>query len=73
MVCAQHEADPLRPKVMAFYSVSQSTAVPTELIDLRHSDETVVAFENAADWGYSASPCPRCSGAVKRQQRQLRP
>ncbi|AEI77218.1 Cyclic di-GMP phosphodiesterase [compost metagenome] len=53
VVCAQNEADPLRPKVMAFYSVSQSRPVPTELIDLRHSDETVVAFENAADWGYA--------------------
>ncbi|WP_432260166.1 HD-GYP domain-containing protein [Cupriavidus sp. TMH.W2] len=53
VVCAQNEADPLRPKVMAFYSVSQSRTVPTELIDLRHSDETVVAFENAADWGYA--------------------
>jgi hypothetical protein len=38
---------------MAFYSVSQSRPTPTELIDLRHSDETVVAFENAADWGYA--------------------
>ncbi|AGW90561.1 MULTISPECIES: HD-GYP domain-containing protein [Cupriavidus] len=53
VVCAQNEADPLRPRVMAFYSVSQSRPVPTELIDLRHSDETVVAFENAAEWGYS--------------------
>lgn len=53
VVCAQNDADPLRPRVMAFYSVSQSRTVPTELIDLRHSDETVVAFENAADWGYT--------------------
>ncbi|WP_455281970.1 HD-GYP domain-containing protein [Cupriavidus necator] len=53
VVCAQNESDPLRPRVMAFYSVSQSRPVPTELIDLRHSDETVVAFENAAEWGYS--------------------
>ncbi|MNR56198.1 hypothetical protein D3C85_1767300 [compost metagenome] len=38
---------------MAFYSVSQSRPVPTELVDLRHSEETVVAFENAAEWGYT--------------------
>lgn len=53
VVCAQNESDPLRPRVMVFYSVSQSRSVPTELIDLRHSDETVVAFENAAEWGYT--------------------
>lgn len=53
VVCAQNGADPLRPKVMAFYSVLQSRPIPTELIDLRHSEETVVAFENAADWGYA--------------------
>ncbi|WP_434032673.1 HD-GYP domain-containing protein [Cupriavidus sp. a3] len=53
VVCGQNEADPLRPLVMAFYSVSQSRPVPTELIDLRHSEETVVAFENAAEWGYT--------------------
>ncbi|MNM92362.1 hypothetical protein D3C81_1046930 [compost metagenome] len=53
VVCGQNEADPLRPLVMAFYSVSQSRPVPTELVDLRHSEETVVAFENAAEWGYT--------------------
>ncbi|WP_427309628.1 HD-GYP domain-containing protein [Cupriavidus sp. H39] len=53
VVCAQNDADPLRPRVMAFYSVAQSRPVPNALIDLRHSDETVVAFENAAEWGYT--------------------
>ncbi|WP_454710747.1 HD-GYP domain-containing protein [Cupriavidus nantongensis] len=53
VVCAQNDADPLRPRVMAFYSVAQSRPVPQELIDLRHSDETVVAFENAAEWGFT--------------------
>jgi HD-GYP domain-containing protein (c-di-GMP phosphodiesterase class II) len=53
VVCGQNDADPLRPLVMVFFSVSQSKPLPTELVDLRHSEETVVAFENAADWGYT--------------------
>ncbi|MFJ4294392.1 HD-GYP domain-containing protein [Cupriavidus sp. NPDC089707] len=53
VVCGQNVADPLRPLVMVFFSVSQSKPLPTELVDLRHSEETVVAFENAADWGYT--------------------
>jgi hypothetical protein len=53
VVCGQNEADPLRPLVMVFFSVSQSKPLPTELVDLRHSEEAVVALENAADWGYT--------------------
>ncbi|CAG2129137.1 HD-GYP domain-containing protein [Cupriavidus plantarum] len=53
VVCGQNENEPLRPRVMAFYSVSESVAQPPQLIDLTQSDETVVAFEDARQWGYS--------------------
>ena len=53
VVCAQHESEPLRPRVMAFYSVSASSALTPEVIDLSTSDDTVVAFEDPADWGYT--------------------
>ncbi|WP_342050465.1 MULTISPECIES: HD-GYP domain-containing protein [unclassified Cupriavidus] len=53
VVCGQNEDEPLRPRVMAFYSVSESVAQAPQLIDLMHSDETVVAFEDARQWGYS--------------------
>lgn len=53
VVCAQHEAEPLRPRVMVFYSVPDSRALTPQVIDLRHSDDTVVAFEDPADWGFT--------------------
>ncbi|KAF7963258.1 hypothetical protein AWV80_11525 [Cupriavidus sp. UYMU48A] len=53
VVCAQHESEPLRPRVMAFYSVSQSRPLQPQVIDLQHSEDTVVAFEDPADWGYT--------------------
>jgi HD-GYP domain-containing protein (c-di-GMP phosphodiesterase class II) len=53
VVCAQNAADPLRPRVMAFYSVTESAALAPEVIDLHESDDSVVAFENGADWGYT--------------------
>lgn len=53
VVCGQNEDEPLRPRVMAFYSVSESVAQAPQLIDLMQSDETVVAFEDARQWGYS--------------------
>jgi len=53
VVCAQHGSEPLRPRVMAFYSVSLSRALIPELIDLHQSDDAVVAFEDPRDWGYS--------------------
>lgn len=53
VVCGQNEDEPLRPRVMAFYSVSESMAQPPQVIDLMQSNETVVAFEDARQWGYS--------------------
>ncbi|MGO4302082.1 HD-GYP domain-containing protein [Cupriavidus sp. RAF12] len=53
VVCGQNDDEPLRPRVMTFYSVAASTALPPQLIDLSHSEDTVVAFEDARQWGYS--------------------
>ncbi|WP_454763835.1 HD-GYP domain-containing protein [Cupriavidus campinensis] len=53
VVCGQNEDEPLRPRVMAFYSVAASKALPPQVIDLSHSDDTVVAFEDARQWGYT--------------------
>ncbi|TXI84623.1 MULTISPECIES: HD-GYP domain-containing protein [unclassified Cupriavidus] len=53
VVCGQNDDEPLRPRVMTFYSVSESTALPPQVIDLTQSEDTVVAFEDARQWGYS--------------------
>ncbi len=47
VVCGQNEDEPLRPRVMTFYNVAASSAVPPQVIDLSHSEDTVVAFEDA--------------------------
>lgn len=53
VVCGQNEDEPLRPRVMTFYSVAASQALPPQVIDLSHSEDTVVAFEDARQWGYT--------------------
>lgn len=53
VVCGQNEDEPLRPRVMTFYNVAASQAVPPQVIDLSQSEDTVVAFEDARQWGYT--------------------
>lgn len=53
VVCAQKAGEPLHPYAMLFHSVSEAAPVTPELIDLSASDDTVVAFEDGAAWGYS--------------------
>ncbi len=51
VVCGQNEDEPLRPRVMTFYNVAASQAVPPQVIDLSHSEDTVVAFGGRAPVG----------------------
>ena len=53
VVCGQNEGEPLRPRVMVFYSVTDSKPLPPEVLDLSHDDDTVIAFEDAKQWGFS--------------------
>ena len=53
MVCGQNANEPLRPRVMTFYSVSQSAPLPHEVLDLTQSEDSVIAFEDARQWGFT--------------------
>jgi HD-GYP domain-containing protein (c-di-GMP phosphodiesterase class II) len=53
VVCGQNDNEALRPRVMAFYSVAESRPLPPEVLDLTQSEDTVIAFEDARQWGFS--------------------
>ncbi|EKZ95845.1 cyclic di-GMP phosphodiesterase [Cupriavidus sp. TKC] len=53
VVCGQNANEPLRPRVMTFYSVSQSAPLPQEVLDLTQSEDSVIAFEDARQWGFT--------------------
>ncbi|ABF08701.1 HD-GYP domain-containing protein [Cupriavidus metallidurans] len=53
VVCGQNANEPLRPRVMTFYSVSQSAPLPHEVLDLTQSEDSVIAFEDARQWGFT--------------------
>ncbi|RZT42199.1 HD-GYP domain-containing protein [Cupriavidus agavae] len=53
VVCGQNEGETLRPRVMTFYSVAESKPLAPEVIDLTHSDDTVTAFEDPTQWGFT--------------------
>ena len=53
VVCGQNANEPLRPRVMTFYSVSQSAPLPQEVLDLTQSEDSVIAFEDAQQWGFT--------------------
>ncbi|MGX0938053.1 cyclic di-GMP phosphodiesterase [Cupriavidus metallidurans] len=53
VVCGQNANEPLRPRVMTFYSVSQSAPLPQEVLDLTHCEDSVIAFEDARQWGFT--------------------
>ncbi|HBO80725.1 MAG TPA: phosphohydrolase, partial [Cupriavidus sp.] len=40
VVCGQNANEPLRPRVMTFYSVSQSAPLPQEVLDLTHCEDS---------------------------------
>ncbi len=53
VVCGQHSDEPLRPRVMTFYSVPESVSLPPEILDLSQSEDSVIAFEDARQWGFT--------------------
>ena len=53
VVCGQNADEPLRPRVMTFYSVPQSAPLPPEVLDLSQSEDSVIAFEDAKQWGFT--------------------
>jgi HD-GYP domain-containing protein (c-di-GMP phosphodiesterase class II) len=53
VVCGQNGNEPLRPRVMTFYSVPESASLPPEIINLIESEDSVVAFEDAKHWGFT--------------------
>ncbi|MBB1635480.1 HD-GYP domain-containing protein [Cupriavidus sp. UME77] len=52
VVFAQNDNEPLRPQVKVFYSVSEAAHLGPETLDLRETQDTVVGFEDPAQWGF---------------------
>lgn len=52
VVFAQNDNEPLHPQVKVFYSVSEATHLGPETLDLRETEDTVVGFEDPAQWGF---------------------
>ncbi len=52
VVFAQNDNEPLRPRVKVFYSVSEATHLNAETLDLSQAEDTVVGFEDPAQWGF---------------------
>ncbi|WP_020201623.1 MULTISPECIES: HD-GYP domain-containing protein [Cupriavidus] len=52
VVCAQNDNDPLHPRVKLFYSVSEAAHIGPEEMDLRDTEDTIVSFEDPAQWGF---------------------
>lgn len=52
VVFAQNDNEPLRPQVKVFYSVSEAAHLGPETLDLRETEDTVVGFEDPAQWGF---------------------
>ncbi|KDP86059.1 HD-GYP domain-containing protein [Cupriavidus basilensis] len=52
VVFAQNDNEPLRPRVKVFYSLSEATQVGPETLDLSEAEDTIVSFEDPAQWGF---------------------
>ncbi|QOT78216.1 HD-GYP domain-containing protein [Cupriavidus basilensis] len=52
VVFAQNDNEPLRPQVKVFYSVSEAAHLGPQTLDLRETEDTVVGFEDPAQWGF---------------------
>ncbi|GAB7546354.1 HD-GYP domain-containing protein [Cupriavidus sp. CuC1] len=52
VVFAQNDNEPLRPLVKVFYSVSEAAHLGPETLDLSAAEDTIVGFEDPAQWGF---------------------
>ncbi|MCY0855323.1 HD-GYP domain-containing protein [Cupriavidus sp. D39] len=52
VVFAQNDNEPLRPLVKVFYSVSEAAHLGPETLDLSAAQDTIVGFEDPAQWGF---------------------
>ncbi len=52
VVFAQNDNEPLRPQVKVFYSVNEAAHLGPQTLDLRETEDTVVGFEDPAQWGF---------------------
>lgn len=50
VVTDQSEKNLLKPKVKVFFSSTSKTHIPTKIIDLTQSQESIVSFEDPAAW-----------------------
>lgn len=53
VVCEQNPAAPLQPGAIVFHSIADAAPLPAERIELIDGNDSVLAFENARDWGYT--------------------
>ena len=51
--CEQNPAAPLQPGAIVFHSIADAAPLPAERIELIDGNDSVLAFENARDWGYT--------------------
>ncbi|MGO4330001.1 HD-GYP domain-containing protein [Cupriavidus sp. 2TAF22] len=51
VVFAQHDNEPLRPRVKVFYSVTDAAHLAPQTLDLRETEDAIVGFEDPARWG----------------------
>ncbi|WP_043420853.1 HD-GYP domain-containing protein [Cupriavidus basilensis] len=52
VVFAQNDNEPLRPRVKVFYSLSEAAQLGPETLDLSEAEDTIVGFEDPAQWGF---------------------
>ena len=52
VVTDQSDKTLLKPKIKIFYSSSSNAPIPTKIIDLGRSQETIESIENPEDWGF---------------------
>ncbi|MDW3686133.1 HD-GYP domain-containing protein [Cupriavidus sp. CV2] len=52
VVFAQNDNEPLRPLVKVFYSVSEAAHLGPQTLDLSAAEDTIVGFEDPAQWGF---------------------
>lgn len=52
VVFAQNDNEPLRPRVKVFYSLSEATHLGPQTLDLSEAEDTIVGFEDPAQWGF---------------------
>jgi len=52
IVTEQSSKTLLTPKIKTFFSTSSNAPIPTKIVDLSHSQESIASIEEPEDWGF---------------------